>query len=311
MVSIMKRLLPPLLLLILVSACGSPIEPSATSTRKVENTPTSTFTTEPSATSTLTPTETASETPVPVVTIGVSTSQVSAVDGMTLLYVPAGAFTMGAEDGYSDERPVHQVELSAFWVDQTEVTTGMYARCEAAGVCSRPLRKSSNVIDLYYGSERTANYPVIFITWQDAVDYCTWAGRRLPTEAEWEKAARGEETRPFPWGSMSPDGMLLNFDRNNPDPVATGSYPAGASPYGALDMAGNVMEWVADWYDEGYYSISPLVDPKGPETGEYRSVRGGSWAYNAMGVRSAHRFIQNPKKPRFDLGFRCVLSAMP
>jgi eukaryotic-like serine/threonine-protein kinase len=206
---------------------------------------------------------------------------------------------------------VHQVELSAFWVDQTEVTTGMYALCEAAGACKRPLRKSSNVIDLYYVSERTSGYPVIFIAWQDAVDYCAWAGRRLPTEAEWEKAARSEDGRTFPWGITSPDTTLLNFDHNFADPVATGNYPLGASPYGALDMAGNVMEWVADWYDEGYYSVSPLMDPQGPETGAYRSIRGGSWAYNSMGVRSAHRFIQKPEEPRFDLGFRCVMSAEP
>ena len=308
----MKRLLPSLLL-VLLAACGSPIALTATSA-PVDILPGETaaaFTTEPSPSSTLTPSDTPTGTTMPTETTGIGASQVSVTDGMTLLYVPAGAFTMGAEDGYSDERPVHQVTVSAFWVDQTEVTTGMYAQCEAAGACRRPARKNSNVIDLYYGSERTSSYPVIFIAWQDAVDYCTWVGRRLPMEAEWEKAARGDDARPYPWGITPPDGTLLTFDRLTPDPVATGSHPLGASPYGALDMAGNVMEWTADWYDEAYYSISPAVDPVGPETGTHRVVRGGSWAYNTMGVRSAHRFIQAPEEPRFDLGFRCVLSATP
>ena len=307
----MKHLLPTLLL-VLLAGCGTATEPTAAPV-PVETTLPATRTMEASSTWTLLPSETPSLTPTetqaPSPAIG--SRQISPTDGMTLLYVPAGVFPMGAEDGYSDERPVHAVTLSAFWVDQTEVTTSMYALCEAAGVCRRPARKSSNVIDLYYGSERTADYPVVFITWQDAIDYCTWAGRRLPTEAEWEKAARGEDGRPYPWGITPPDSTLLNFDHLLADPVATGSYPLGASPSGALDMAGNVMEWTADWYDEGYYSLSPAENPTGPETGAYRSVRGGSWSYNGTGVRSAHRYMQVPDEPRHDLGFRCVLDAAP
>jgi eukaryotic-like serine/threonine-protein kinase len=230
-------------------------------------------------------------------------------DGMTLVYVPAGPFEMGSVDGYSDERPVHTVDLPAFWIDRTEMTNARYARCVEAGVCARPRRKSSNVIDLYYGSKRHEDWPVIFISWQDAVDYCAWVGRRLPTEAEWEKASRGTDGRTYPWGSTPPDDTLLNFDHRLADVTATASYPAGASPYGALDLAGNVAEWVADWYAEDYYSLSPAFDPPGPETGTYRVTRGSSWKGNAIGVRSSHRYIDDPAQPTFDLGFRCAVDA--
>lgn len=304
----MKTYLYSLLLCLLVTACGSPLEAAPTpAPTQASALLTETSSPVPSETATNPPTETVTASP----TLGIGDSQVSPVDGMILMYVPAGTFQMGAEDGYRDERPVHEVELPAFWIDQTEVTNSKYALCEAAGACARPRRKSSNVIDLYYGGEPYADYPVIFISWQDAADYCTWAGRRLPSEAEWEKAARGTDGRPYPWGSAAPDASLLTFDHQQADPTRTGSHPAGASPYGVLDMAGNVSEWVADWYAGDYYALSPLFAPLGPESGEHRVVRGGSWKANAMGVRSAHRFIQLPDQPTFDLGFRCVLSALP
>jgi serine/threonine-protein kinase len=260
-----------------------------------------------------TPTEAPSETPTDTLlpTLEAGSSQVSSVDEMLLLYVPLGPFPMGSEDGYSDERPVHMVDLPAFWVDQTEVTNGIYALCVQAGICARPRRNSSNLIDNYYGFEQHVDYPVIFISWQDASNYCAWVGRRLPTEAEWEKAARGTDERPYPWGSTSPDGTLVNFDHILNDVTRTGSYPAGASPYGALDMAGNVLEWTADWYGGDYYAASPEFDPPGPDTGEHRVIRGGSWTGNASGVRSTHRFIHAPDSPAFDIGFRCVTDAQP
>jgi formylglycine-generating enzyme required for sulfatase activity len=257
------------------------------------------------------PSETPTVTLSPSPTLGIGSSQVSPIDGMTLLYVPEGPFTMGADYGYSGERPVHEVTLSAFWVDQTEVTNGMYALCVEAGNCASPIRKSSNLIDYYYGFESYADYPVIFISWQDAADYCTWAGRRLPTEAEWEKAARGTDGRPYPWGSAAPDATLANFDHNLDDVARVGSYPVGASLYEALDLAGNVSEWTADWYGEEYYAISPELDPPGPETGEHRVIRGGSWTGNDRGVWSFHRALRLPDSPAFDIGFRCVQDAQP
>ncbi len=271
----------------------------------------------PTLTPTVLPTDTSapSDTPtatlIPIHTLGVGSSQVSSADGMLLLYVPEGPFSMGSEDGYSDEKPVHMVNLSAFWVDATEVTNGMYVLCVEAGVCARPLRQSSNLIDYYYGFEEYADYPVIFISWQDASDYCAWTGRRLPTEAEWEKAARGTDGRTYPWGFALPDETLANFDHNLDDVTRVGSYPGGASPYGALDRAGNVAEWPADWYGEQYYSSSPESNPPGPETGEHRVVRGGSWTGNDRGVWSFHRSIRLPDSPAFDIGFRCVMDAQP
>ncbi len=276
---------------------------------------------QPTAEPTLTPTIPPSDTPlpsdtptaslIPSPTLGIGSSQVSSVDGMLMLYVPGGPFTMGSEAGYSDERPVHEVTLSAFWIDQTEVTNGRYALCVEAGVCAPPIRKSSNLIDYYYGFEDYADYPVIFISWQDASNYCPWAGRRLPTEAEWEKAARGTDGRSYPWGSTPPDETLTNFDHNLNDVTRVGRYPAGASPYGALDLAGNVSEWTADWYGGEYYATSPELDPLGPDTSEHRVVRGGSWTANDRGVWSFHRYIHNPAEPSFDIGFRCVADAQP
>lgn len=296
----MKQIFPILLFLVILSACALAPQPTAVPTL-------------PSAppTDTPVPSETPTATLTPEPTLGIGSSQVSPADGMTLLYVPAGPFEMGAADGYPGEGPVHTVMLDAFWVDQTEVTTGMYALCEAAGVCARPIRKTSNLIDYYYGFEDTVDYPVIYISWQDAVDYCAWAGRRLPTEAEWEKAARGTDGRPYPWGVSLPDETLVNFNHNLEDVTRVASYPAGASPYGALDMAGNVLEWTSDWYADDYYTVSPASNPTGPETGDRRVTRGGAFTANERGVMSTHRFLDLPDKPSFDIGFRCVLDAQP
>lgn len=258
-----------------------------------------------------TPIDTPTATIIPTPTLGVGASQTSSIDGMLLLYVPEGPFPMGAEDGYSDEKPVHAVNLSAFWVDQTEVTNGMYALCVEAGACAQPRRHSSNLIDYYYGFEGYVDYPVIFISWQDASTYCTWAGRRLPTEAEWEKAARGTDGRTYPWGSSLPDETLADFDHILNDTARVGTYLLGASPYGALDMAGNVLEWTADWYGEDYYTTSPELNPPGPDTGEWRVLRGGSWTGNTNGIRSTRRYVHDPDSPYFDIGFRCVTESQP
>jgi serine/threonine-protein kinase len=230
-------------------------------------------------------------------------------------FVPSGSFLMGSADtdgaAYSDEKPQHTVELDAFWIDQTLVTNGQYALCVAAGACKAPLRFTSNVVDHYYGSKDYAEYPVLYVGWTQAATYCAWAGRQLPTEAEWEKAARGTDGRIYPWGNTPPEATLANFADTVKDVTRVGSYPAGASPYGALDMAGNAWQWVADWFTLDYYAASPAVDPTGPQQGTLRVVRGGSYTYDAAGIRSAYRSGKDPDTASYDLSFRCASSATP
>ncbi len=232
---------------------------------------------------------------------------------MTLVCVPAGDFLMGSTDAdgnaYGDEMPQHTVYLDAYWIDQTEVTNAQYAQCVAAGVCRRPDSERSWTRSSYYGSSQYADFPVIEVSWDDAVDYCTWAGRQLPSEAQWEKAARGTDGRIYPWGNQAPNTNLLNYFNNLGDTTAVGSYPDGASPYGALDMAGNVWEWTADWYDSDYYSSrTTWRNPAGPSSGDNRVLRGGSWNDSARAGRAALRGRVTPGSRASNLGFRCRLS---
>ena len=251
-------------------------------------------------------------------------------DGMVMVYVPAGEFQMGSTDAEVDaalglcnqylsacyrawfeaERPAHMVALDGFWIDRTEVTNAQYARCVADGDCE----ESEYADDSHFNG---ADYPVVGVDWYNAAAYCQWAGARLPTEAEWEYAARGPERRTFPWGDTF-DGTRLNFCDANCEHVwraaeyddgyaytaPVGSYPAGASWCGALDMAGNVWEWVADWY--GDYPSGRQINPAGPSSGQAHVIRGGSWLDLPSLTRSANRFRIIPVDARYYEGFRCA-----
>jgi len=231
-------------------------------------------------------------------------------DGMKLLFVPAGEFTMGSDTGDDNEKPAHMVLLDAFWIDQTEITNDRYALCVKDGKCNAPDSKESLTRPAYYGEVMYKNYPVIFVDWNRAKTYCEWAGRRLPTEAEWEKAARGTEAFVYPWGNAMPDKNLLNYKDFTGDTTEVGRYPKGASPYGALDMAGNVWEWVNDWFAAGYYKNSPVSNPPGPAAGSTHVLRGGSWNLNEDLVHSTYRGT-HPSESNLGIGFRCALDIKP
>lgn len=201
-----------------------------------------------------------------------------------------------------DEQPEHTVTVDSFWISETEVTNDQYARCVDAGVCTPPHN------DLWRNPDQ-ATYPVTHVDWEQANRYAQWAGGRLPTEAEWEKAARGTDGRTFPWGDDLTDDQRLNFN-SMAGVVVVGSYPAGASPYGALDMAGNVEEWVADWYAPTTYAQSPRNNPTGPENGIFRVVRGGSFKSNRGGVRATVRGRAAPAINYDNVGFRVVAPAL-
>ena len=249
--------------------------------------------------------------------------------GSRMLLVPAGRFIMGSEAGGEDERPAHKVELGAFYIDQHEVTNEQYAaflrdlgtETEAKEWLDGPITaaglrrdgESWRAVDGY------ADHPVVGVTWYGAAAYCKWAGKRLPSEAEWEKAARGSDALVYPWGDKF-DGARLNYcdascelrwrDERGvdgyPQTAPVGSFPKGASPYGALDMAGNVWEWVADWYDADYYQQSPVTDPVGPAAGGERVHRGGSWDSTEEFSRAALRYHVPPAHAAPTLGFRCA-----
>jgi formylglycine-generating enzyme required for sulfatase activity len=271
-----------------------------TSTPTSTYTPTHTPTHTPTYTPTFTPTPTKTNTPTNTPTPSIGSTQTSKTDGMVQMYVPAGAFTMG--DG-SDN---HTVTLNAFWIDKTEVTNAMYALCVKAGKCTPPKETKSYTRGNYYGNSLYDNYPVIYVSWNDAVKYCSWVGRRLPTEAEWEKAARGTDGRIYPWGNSFDASKLNSYEGSVDDTTEVGKYPSGASVYGALDMAGNVWEWVSSKYKPYPYSAT---DGGEDLTGnDSRALRGGSWNYLTSYVRATYRLRLEPSFIDYYVGFRCASS---
>ena len=233
-------------------------------------------------------------------------------DGSLLVRIPAGGYCMGSESGTPPERPAHRVSLGSFYIAQHPVTNAQYRQFVLDTGHRAPYLDDARVERENWDQERNLppagreDHPVVLVSWHDARAYCAWAGGRLPTEAEWESAARGGlADKPYPWG----DGInreLANYD-NRAGTTPVGSYPS--NPYGLYDMAGNVWEWVADWYDPHYYAVSPTEDPQGPATGTVKVLRGGAWLLFPEFCRVSYRFRNNPNF-RFNLiGFRLAKSA--
>jgi len=231
-------------------------------------------------------------------------------DGMVQIYISAGEFGMGALDedtlAADVEKPQHSVYVGAFWMDQTEISNAMYLRCVESRICNPPAQLGSKTRSSYFDNSQFQKYPVIFVAWSDAEAYCRWVGRRLPSEAEWEKAAKDMDGRIYPWGNELPKRGLANFGNLIGDTQPVKSNSDGASPYGVLNMAGNVSEWVADWYQDGYFLTSPFRNPRGPSDGKYKLLRGGSWFNPVTSMRSTFRLWNLPEIRSDSIGFRCV-----
>jgi len=213
--------------------------------------------------------------------------------------IPGGTFQMGQE-GFA--MPVHQVTLSAYRIQKYEVTAGEYGACVSVGDCTAADTTGGTCT---YNATGKEDHPINCVDWHQAKAYCQWLGGDLPTEAQWEYAARGGDGRIYPWGNESPGEIRLNYNNNIGKTTPVGSYPAGVSPFGLHDMAGNVMEWVADWYDS--YPSTAQVDPTGPGTGTDRVLRGGNFLDGGGQVHAAIRYYVNPNlRYNGSFGFRCA-----
>lgn len=250
---------------------------------------------------------------------GGTVESVKGKDGAPMVLIPAGSFLMGSNDGLPNERPEHTVTLNAFYMDRYEVTAGRYQTFLEFGKQDIPPVQNDDAVS------SLEDRPVVGVTWSEAANYCQWAGKRLPTEAEWEKAARGTDGRRYPWGHMQPFVDIANYNRGiwvseaiTLVPVGSGLEgmsvrhglkEGGKSPYGLFHMAGNAAEWVNDWYDREYYQKSPDANPSGPSVGEKRVLRGGSWADLPTALRVTARFSAEPEFEDRTIGFRCAMDA--
>ena len=243
-----------------------------------------------------------------------------------MVKIPAGTFLMGSDkkvdrNAYQPEFPQRRVYLDAYEIDKYEVTTVQFLKFVLA-------TERKPLIDWQYEGgnfqETMANHPVMHVSWFDADAYCRWAGKRLPTSAEWEKAARGEDGRIYPWGNEPAGLSRANFGRTGlsgpvrdrperlllyPPIISVDKYDNAVSPYGVFQLAGNVAEWTADWYDPHYYKTAPDRNPKGPEKGTQRAFRGGGWIDSTPSVRPAQRNGTDPNTKMNWLGFRCARDA--
>lgn len=325
------------LLGMLLSACNS-LAPNQAVTNDELSTPpaeaTDAPTNPPEATATLTATILPSAT-IPPTPVGpqAGDTRISDIDQMEEVYIPAGEFLMGSNGieaantttmGHDyDETPLHTVYLDGFWIDKYEVTNSQYAMCVDAGVCELPKYAESETRSWYFGNPDYSNYPVIWVTWHNSRAYCDWVGRRMPSEAEWEKAARGTEGNKYPWGNEFATDPLANeranfcdtnclrtianhaFDDGYADTSPVGSYPAGASPYGVMDMSGNVWEWTTT-----IVSLYPYDPTDGREDMDVvpaeRVWRGGPWSNGLWYLRTTPRHYAPPFYSFVNLGFRCV-----
>jgi formylglycine-generating enzyme required for sulfatase activity len=324
-------------MILLLAGCRSAnVEQAAVST--LTDLPAPTQTLAPSQTQTAAPTAsptlTATTSPIPPTATPISSAtlpptfvpgstQMATRDGMLLHYIPAGEFTMGSTDtslgADYDEKPQHTVYLDAFWIDETEITNAMYAtflnemgnQTEGRATWLDAADEDVLLVERdgrWQPKPGADDFPVVEVTWYGASAYCEWAGRRLPSEAEWEKAARGTDARSYPWGE---EQDCANAQVANCRSVLTDvrSKPGGVGPYGVFDLSGSVWEWVADWYAEDYYAQSSASNPTGPSEGLARVLRGGSYDYNWKHARTADRRLNGPANSMNDYGFRCVLSA--
>lgn len=219
-----------------------------------------------------------------------------------LVYVPAGSFIMGVENG--EDNPKHPVSLSEYWIMDKEVTNAQYAGCISSGLCTPPSDPTSL---LNLSDPALREQPITGINFDQAQAFCKSVNADLPTEAQWEKAARGPDANIYPWGNQDPSCGLTNGINCNTAPSLVGQYPDGISHYKAYDLAGNVLEWTRDWYAKDFYQTSPASNPAGPENGTERVIRGGSYQSDIRGLTSAQRDLADPASARADLGFRCVL----